>query len=608
MKRAGAVLLALLASCGDPPVAPIVQPAVDLVRRLDPDRAAGWREPPDLPELQPARMVSRRLRPYIRRVALPGASGGPDERLSILMPAGARIGFKLPVPEGGVLELALGAVAVADGAPAVVAEVSVEEGREETRVLVEELNGLRSEIWSDHRIDLSRWSGRTVSLTLRTRGGAPSTWLAWASPELRGPSGEARHASVSPSLLLVSIDTLRADHLGCYGYARPTSPHLDAFAARSFRFAEAISSAPWTYPAHRSLFSGVYPKSTGGRRRLPLAQVLWRSGYRTLAAAGGGQLDYRLGFSRGFERYREFDWIRAPQAIAEEIAILGERPFFYFLHTYEVHDPYLDTRFAEGLPSGRLVGEFSHRLWRSVKRTLTAGEQAYVEALYDGDIAFTDERLGHLLAALENRGLLDHAVVVLTSDHGEQFWEHGTWRHGQSLYDHQLLVPLVVWVPPALRDAFGIPDGSAVITEPVRLVDLYPTVLNLLGVSIEHDIQGRSLVPLMQRQSLREVPALAEDLNLEHEESKAVRFRGFKYISRIDATGAQTRELYDLATDPGERLNLVDERPDQADRLHAHLERLAGDEWWRSAVEETQDRDLPEDLRRKLEALGYLGN
>jgi arylsulfatase A-like enzyme len=481
--------------------------------------------------------------------------------------------------------------------------------------------------WQDGEVDLSAWSGRKVSLELAALAGAPAGLVAaWSAPELvaGARAGEtAARAPQRPNVVWISLDTLRADHLGAYGYARPTSPNLDAFAARGLRFEWAISQAPWTRPSHRSMLTGVYPASRGGLDSPMIGEVLYRAGYRTFAVTGGGQVDSTLGFDRGFENYRVWDWIHEPQKMVDwtgDFSAQSERPFFAFLHCYEIHEPYSHTKFAEGMPAGRLTGEVTKEIWNRLRKRFTDEEKRYAEAMYDGDLAYTDGKLGEFFAGFEKSGLLANSIVIVTSDHGEQFWEHGSWGHGQNLYEHQIHVPLLVYLPESVREELASASRAAsagpalvqgVVEDQVELVDLYPTLLELLRVAPESPGNGRSLVSLLAgKGSLPAREAFAEHTNVKEKEQKALRTPRYKFIVSIprkssDATG-ESYELYDLKRDPAEQHNLAPGLEPRVAELRTRIGKIL--DGTDEGVEEEVPAEIDEALREQLKALGYIGN
>ncbi len=584
-------------------------PVIQLLRQLRPNRV----QPPedkkdDWPEqARPSRIVRRALRPHIARVALEEKTGVVSERKSLFGLAGTVFRFQVTLDGPASLRFGIGSPGRVSSDRPVRFVVRVG-GPGRSRVVFE--REVREPGWIDIAVPLPASPGEIVALRLESSAEDAGAWAAWSSPEIAFSNRPPR-APGDLDVLLVSLDTLRADRLGCYGYDRPTSPFLDRLAADSFRFATTVSAAPWTLPAHRALFTGLYPTSRAGRSTRPLADVLWRSGYRTEAWTGGGAVDFRMGFGRGFDSYRVEDWIRHPNRLVEALTHGGSHKRFVFLHTYEPHDPYIHTEFAASLPSGRLDGYFDHQMWIDFGKTLTADERRYIAALYDGDVAYTDRRLGELFAELDASGTLEYTIVVVTSDHGEQFWEHGSWRHGQNLYDEQILVPLILYLPSRLRATLGI-EGVGVIEQQVRMIDVYPTLLDLLGISVDKSPQGRSLVPLLRGEMLPPVEALAEGLNVSNTESKAIRTRGHKFIrSRAVGPGTDATafidELFELGPDPRELNDLRRERHELAAELARQLEALTSGAWTKGDTPLDQ-RELDPSLEQQLRALGYLGS
>ncbi len=574
----------------------------DQVKRQWPEGVP--RKPPaDLRRSQIGR--SRRFRPY--EVEMPNGPAVRDARVALLAPAGSTYEVGVRLPRDPVLQLALGYLLLPEAPPGdLTFRVSIRTSEGAAVTILDESVVIDGEgTWRDRAVPLDRWEGREVVLRFATAGG--KAWGAWGAPEIYSREDHQTGWSV----VLISLDTLRADHLSCYGYRRKTSPNLDALAARGFRFATAVSQSPWTRPSHQALLTGIYPASSGGLKSPWLAKVLWEAGYRTGAFTGGAQVDRKFGFMGGFESYRVVDWLRHPEAVIRWLEKGRGRPSFLFLHTYEIHDAYTDRRYAEGMPAGDLPGFFSAKIWwRRQRRGLSKEEQAYVEALYDGDIAFTDGRLGHLLGQLEEKGLLERAIIVVTSDHGEQFWEHGSWRHGFTMYDHQLLVPLIVELPPGLRERVGggrVSPG-AVIEQQVSLVDLYPTLLDLLDVELGHEVHGRSLLPLLAGTEMAPRKAFSENTNIRMWESKALRTERYKFILNYPITenrgGVANWELYDLTRDPNEQQNLVEHHPEAVARLLAEIQAIRGKD---EQLAEEVPADISPKLRRELEALGYIG-
>lgn len=453
------------------------------------------------------------------------------------------------------------------------------------------------------------------------------------SPYL-GPGGNPER-----NVLLVSMDTLRADHLGVYGYSRETSPTIDALGEGGTVFESAVTQGPWTLPAHMSLFTGLYPLEHGlteytedrdaWRPVSPdvplLAEVLARSGFLTAAFTGGGFLGSDFGFARGFDLYRtESRQLEdfAP-AVVRWIGRNRHRPFFLFLHSYDVHQPYAPpaehaARFAPAGPGP--ATEEVRGFCRAAEESGSPPGPEVLEravALYDGEIRYADELLGRVLAALDERGLRERTLVVVLSDHGDEFFEHGNCDHIKSLYDPLVRVPLIVSGP-------DIPVGR--FDEPVELREVPGMVLDYLG--IENRLR-RGFRPVLEalaeparlapRAGYSETCCAAYELrdgrwrfDPQVRTLRALRTRTHKLIA--DADGSPL-ELYDLAIDPGEQRNLLaaQELSGEARRVAARLERelrerLEGmvERSLELSPEEGSPPEVDEETLRQLEALGYL--
>jgi arylsulfatase A-like enzyme len=519
---------------------------------------------------------------------------GDDSRLVLLAPTDSRYRFEIDLTVDPVLDLGLGYVPPENDGSRVRYRVSVDDGNGASVVLDEWLEMSPEGDWQNRTVSLEDWSERSVTLELATEtDDASSVWAAWSSPEIRSQSAREKGWNV----VLILLDTLRADHLGSYGHGRPTSPNLDALARRSVRFAEVVTQSPWTRPSHRALFSGLYPASTQGLHSPPLAALLWERGYRTLALTGGGYVHSKFGFDAGFDSYRVHDWLNDLSSVTRNIDTARRQ--FLFLHTYEIHDPLTHDGLAKGLPGGRVRPGFSGRIWRDL-RPLTQEEIDYVKALYDSGVAFTDGQLGRLFEGFEAAGVFDSSIVIVTSDHGEELWEHGGFRHGKKLYDHQLLVPLIVWLPAALREEIGGIERGRVIEDQVRLVDLYPTVVDLLGLPLQHEVQGRSLRPLLEGETLPEVDAYTE-ATITTVQLLSLRSKRYKFIQTVDGENPQ---VYDLQRDPAEKQNLSASSAEFVALLRRRVRAIRSGE--RRPEDVVDPEDMDPELREQLRALGYI--
>ncbi len=411
---------------------------------------------------------------------------------------------------------------------------------------------------------------------------------------LTGCSEGGSGAAPPASLLLVTLDTVRADRLGSYGYAAAETPWLDRLAREGVRFEQASAPVPLTLPSHASLLSGLLPPHHGLRNNgagvfpegtATLATLLSGAGYRTGAFVGAFVLDRRFGLGRGFEVYDD-EIPRDPAAgvvleaerpgrevVDRALAWLGQdqRPFFLWVHLYDAHAPYAP-------PSP----------WR----------ERHPGRPYDGEISSVDEQVGRLLQELEKRGLAGRTAVAVVADHGEGLGDHGELTHGLLLYEPTMRVPFLLRSP-------DLPAGTVVRT-PVSLVDLAPTLAGLLGKSLPAPATpaGRPLDGRDLSSSLRkgDEPAPA-DVYAETRYPflfgwsplSSLRRRGIKYIA------APRPELYDLERDPGEAANLA-AAAGEADRLRGFAGRLAEIE---AGAVETPRGAVDAETRARLASLGY---
>ena len=408
-------------------------------------------------------------------------------------------------------------------------------------------------------------------------------------PGCRRASPKAPEAR--PNVLLVTIDTLRADRVGCYGHASASTPVLDALAARGVRFETAVAHVPLTGPSHASILTGLGPLGHGFRENagfvLPVqvrsgADDFRQAGYRTAAFVSAFPLDRRFGFDRGFDVYDDHlpkghDARRTPYverfADATTDAVLRwleapatgtpGRPFFLWVHYYDPHAPY------------EPPGEFAERF-----RT----------APYDGEVAFADQHLGRLLHALEQQGLLGRTLVLAMSDHGEGLGEHGEGTHGLFVYDSTLKVPFIVAGP-------GVPAGRVVPTV-ARGIDVLPTLLDLAGLGVRADVEGRSLRPAIEGREMEDAPTYAESLYAQREFGWAPLFAW--RTARHKMIEAPRPELYDLREDPGETNDLAARETGRLADMRQKLDVA------RSQVAPSASVQVDPESAEMLRALGYV--
>ena len=469
----------------------------------------------------------------------------------------------------------------------------------------------------------------------------------YVGPEQPDP---AQHRNI----LLISIDTLRADGLGCYGNPRDTSPQIDSLAALGVRFSRALALSSWTLPSHMTMVTGLQPSVHGCRaspmwtrtfdrldeRWVTLAEVLRGWGYATVAFTDGRLVGPAFGFDQGFEicddsghgirriAEKAIDWLDRDH---------GQRPFFLFLHCYDVHhyrppEEYAEL-FVDDAPE-RIVAlrnrgkELEARLNANAFDWMDPAEVDYIRALYDAEIRKTDAACGRVLANLRRQGLAGETIVIVTSDHGEEFWEHCGTGHGWSLHQHQLRIPLILRVP-------GVAEPGRIDDQWVGLADLMPTILDLLGLPIPSEVQGISVASRLAAARVEsEIPRearapervfLAEASHLGNQkcliaEGHSYLFHGYPpigedlfdwrraiFVWRNVLHAVAPSELYDLARDPGEWGDLRERDPERVERMRTRLLGLARQNLIRGAMRSGETRgELERDVREHLRSLGYI--
>ena len=384
------------------------------------------------------------------------------------------------------------------------------------------------------------------------------------------------------NLVLIVLDTTRVDRLSSYGYPVQTSPNLDALAEEGVLFETAVSNASWTLPAMTGLFAGDYPTYAifANRLKQSLVETIRSAGIRTAAFVEGGFVSERFGFELGFDRFhdgaRDDSNVSIEETFGNATAWLRDNHserFFLVIHTYESRTPYSRRDYTDGLDSGQLSETFEPldaAKIRAGRLAFGPTERTWVRALYDGGIAASDRSVGRLLETLEQLGVRDQTAVVVTSDHGEDLGGRDPeWPgiHGDDLYDESLLVPLIIHDPS--RD-YRVKR----VTTQVRTIDTMHTIVDLLGLSPTEGLLGRTLVPLMNGTEANHRVAWSAVLRseyLDHPRRFALRNGSHKLIMTPLNRGRLQIELYDLASDPGERVNTAQEDPKVRTRLFKQL-------------------------------------
>lgn len=422
------------------------------------------------------------------------------------------------IPRGGRLSFSMGSMGSNSG-DLVFRIVLTDRRRQETTIFNEAYSGEHG-AWLNREIDVSAWAGQEVVLRFETEnvvGGAAEIPV-WGNPVLVSPSDFR-----SPNIVLIDLDTLRADHMSIYGYDRQTTPNIDAWTERSAAvvFENTIAAASWTLPSHVSMFTAMDTHKHGIHQNKPmplsmqtLAEILRAAGYSTIAVTGGGFVHSSFGFAQGFDEYRSFS---SRMGFENEIEVTTrdalkkleryqEHPFFLFFHTYEIHNPYRprmpgleaiggrDTEYVigvEDLPRHADDGFLNHRqlvLGTSKGERFENRPDDLMEMaidLYDAGIVYADKFVNMVLARIDELELANNTIVVITSDHGELFGEHGEVNH-YCVYDGNVYVPLIISAP-------GVSKRNHRVRGQVRSIDLMPTLLDLVGLAQPEGIDGVTL-------------------------------------------------------------------------------------------------------------------
>ena len=563
-----------------------------------------------------------------------------DDGSGIALSPGARVDFYLRAPPAALLELGL---APLEGETERALRVTVARDDEPERTLLDVDGSGETAV----RVDLGGEARRIVRLSFRAGAqhsvrlvralirGTPARAVrprgASDSPAADGAHGSAVAGGAGatlPNILLYVIDTLRADHLGCFGYALPTSPHIDALAADGILWTNVVAQASWTTPATASILTGLDPlahqATRVGLRINPavqtLAERLAAAGYRTGAFVTNLNVAGHLGFERGFQdfTYLPEEFSRPTlhvlsdelnRAVVPWLEQHDPRPFFLYVHASDPHAPYtppveLAEQFAHGAALPFPVIEDGVSRFRSAPKPSARDDLAGLVALYDGEVRFTDESFGQLLAQLDRLGLSGGTVTVLAADHGEEFHDHGGFEHGHTLYDELLHVPLIIRLPSRR-------GGGQRSSRLVRQIDIAPTLLDLAGIGGADSLPGESLVdggagPVVTSDN-PDAPIEVLSQSSLGPELAAITSDSWKVIE-VTSHGSDDFRVYDREMDRRESTDLAGAHPVLVGYARQRLTE------WRSSRPRPKHGapvapapTIDPATRDKLRALGYLG-
>lgn len=498
-------------------------------------------------------------------------------------------------------------------------------------------------MWFDEVIDLHPFGDQIVSFTFRTASGAQGNkdydWAGWSNPKISTVGGKKSGSTHHTNVILITLDTTRADHLSCYGYSRKTSPHLDELADRSLVFLNGISPSSWTIPAHASLFTGLLPSQHGAISRedkgissgypLPpydfvIARLLRKYGFNTAGFVSGPFLKSAFGFSQGFNTYGD-EWVgfdrRANDLNKEMERWLKDNylsPFFLFINYFDPHAPYNPPQYYDSPFKDRyernidFISFQPDSIAKGEIEPLRGDDLARAIDLYDTEILFTDHYLGELFRQLEDYGLLEDSLIIITADHGESFGENGVWGHGGIFIESQVRVPLIIHCPSRIK-------SPKKIVRQVQTTSLYSTVLSFLNIPVPsraiYDVITTNLFAVAERELLIAPAYTFAERNNNTGYFGMLRSNRWKYImheSKDSPQHAPTWEmLFDLAADPKELQNLAGQGleiqslmrteftvlQDKLAHLKKHLSTMRG--------VPSAPSPIDSELQQSLKALGY---
>lgn len=404
-------------------------------------------------------------------------------------------------------------------------------------------------------------------------------------------------------MILISIDSLRPDHLGAYGYARDTSPRIDRLAKNGTLFIDAVSQATWTLPSVSSLFLSQYVSTHGIERpdqRIPddartLAEVLRDHGYDTAAFMIGVYTSRDFGMDQGFDHFVEnggkseqknrliLDWLRG-----------RTRRFFAYVHYVDVHYPYVrENPYRKSYGAGYRGMVNGRQRPEQIRDQLGPEDVQHLIDLYDDGVSSMDSELGKLLSEIESLPIGADTVIILTADHGEAFFEHKRMLgHRGAPYEELIRVPLIMTGP-------RLPSGR-IVREPVEQVDIAPTIFDLCGIPRPSSVQGQSLLPLIHEDTKHKAYTFSEYLPAE---LKAIRGSQWKLIADYRL---QKHELFDLSTDPKEQSNVASQRGEVVEGLLGELSSFISANQANASQERAVAADVRESTKEQLRALGYV--
>ena len=563
------------------------------------------------------------------RFTAPVSMDRVESRFSLVPPVPSRLTYEVSIPAEPRLDLGFGVSNFDEEAlPAPIEfRILIDSGEGEEVAFQQTVRRRFANRWFEPAIDLGRWAGKTARLVFETRygqteftrpegalGATGQAFLAaWANPVLR----DHQSATSRPDLILISIDCLRADHVGAYGYTRGTTPTLDALAKDGVVFEDAVSVSSWTLPTHMTMLTGVLPTHHGLRqsqKKFPsvpyLPDLLAQRSYQSVGIVSSLLLTQTFGFDEGFDRYHALVDVPAPGLVdtaLRELASSEQGSLFLFLHLFDAHWPYF--------PAEELIGRFGERpkdmselLKKVIDRKPPAGPEDVegLKTLYDAEVFEIDRELGRFMDSLKAAGRYEEALIVVTADHGEGFYEHGFWQHSEVIYGEVSHIPLIVKWPG------NSPQGR--VDQVVDQLHIFPTILEAAALPTPHDRTGLAAVVSSGSSSGSALTEITWEGNERRGAAMkvAVRKGPMKYVATFEGDVSDPEfvsrlvkeELYDLSADRGETNDLFGR--EDAEALRSEVRSFLEDVRRLRAGDGSGAIVLDEEMRDRLRALGYL--
>ncbi len=552
-----------------------------------------------------------------------------DSNNVVSAPLKSAMYFYFEIPTGASLNLKFGfSKQESRGMSArFVAEIEPEDSSKVTLIQETVSTGLFSSGSETISLPLDRFAGKIVRLTLGTEpvsGKDSPQSVYWASAKISHPGSPVQAAPVTqsqkkPNIIIYLIDALRADRLEPYNYPKPTSPHIKEFASESVVFENAYAQTAWTRASVATIMTGLYPSSHLTESRLDtlpdflptIASELKTHGYATHAFATNGNVSNAFGFHRQFDSYRQFGerpnskeiHVQSNELFGHVKTFLEQgipQPAFLYVHATDPHEPYTPAPFALNIPEGCNPDDirmYRPHIGKYGKKAFDDNDLACIQALYDSEVLKADYYFGQFIDLLKHKGLYDNSVVILTADHGEEFLEHGFFKHGQTLHEAEIRIPLIVHFP-------GRQHAKKRIKGYARHMDILPTILDIVSRKVPPGVQGTTLMPRLNGDFFPG-PVFGE-LTLDTHEGKYLILDRFKLLEQKRFSGV-TRRLFDIVADPLEKTELSNRYSVRFGYMKRLLNEWTDSQQKRKALlKKPHGAVLDKDTEEALKALGYL--